>query len=355
MSFEEQLKELKKNIDKKLELFFSRIKTKNDFISFSYKRIKDYILMGGKRLRPAALIMAYKGFGGDEEQIYDTALSVEFLHNSTLIHDDVMDEDDTRRNRDSIHKIMKDYFLKSTKEINYDGPLFNKASSRFAVSNAICDGNLLYSLGGLFLLNSHFELELMNRALKVYHNACRIVNQGQLLDFFSELKNSTERDYLKMIEQKTGNLFKASTEIGAILAGANNEQIEILAKYAINIAVAFQLQDDIMDISSEMKKGHAIGSDIKKGKKTLLVIKTLEKASKSQREILLNTMGNGNATEEELKKAIEIITNSGALSYVRMLANRKIVEAKEHIRKTSLNDKSLEFFNGFANFMLERR
>ena len=354
MSFEEQFKELRKEIDKRLELFFSRIKAKDDFISFNYKNIKNYISGGGKRLRPAALIMAYRGFGGDEEGIHDAALCVEFLHNSTLIHDDIMDEDDKRRNRDSVHKVMKDLFLKNSKEINYQGALFNRASSRFAVSNAICDGNLLYCFGELSLLNSHFSLELVGRALKAYSNAYRIVNQGQLLDIYSELQNADERSYLKMIEQKTGNLIKASVGIGAILAGANNEQIEILSRYAINIAVAFQLQDDIIDISSEMKKGHELGSDLRKGKKTLLVIKALEKASKGQREVLLNVMGNGNANDADIKKAIEIIRNGGALDYVRMLANKKIMEAKEHLRQTSLNDKALEFFNGFADFMLER-
>ncbi len=355
MSFEEQLKELKIRIDKRLELFFSMVKARDDFISFSYKNIKDYLSSGGKRLRPAALIMAYNGFGGDEEEIYDAALSVEFLHNSTLIHDDIMDEDESRRNKDSIHKFMRDYFLKSSKEINYNGPLFNKASSRFAVSNAICNGNLLYSLGELFLLNSHFDTDLVSRALKVYSNAYRIVNQGQLMDIFFELRDASERNYLKMIEQKTGNLFKACTEIGAVLAGANNEQTEILAKYAINIAVAFQLQDDIMDISPEMKKGHELGSDIKKGKKTLLVIKALEKASKSQRGILMSAIGNESATEDEIKKTIGIIKSSGAVDYVMMLAHKKIVEAKGHLRKTSLNDKSMKFFDGFADFMMERR
>lgn len=352
MSFEEQLKELKSRIDERLELFFNGIKTKDDFISFNYERIKDFILTGGKRLRPAALIMAYKGFNGDEEGIYDAALSVEFLHNSTLIHDDIMDEDDTRRGKDGVHKAMRDYFLKSSKEVNYNGPLFNKASSRFAVSNAICDGNLLYPLGESFLLNSNFDLRLINKALKVYSNAYRTVNQGQLLDIFFELKNVSERNYLKMIGQKTGNLFKASVGIGAVLANANNEQIELLSEYAMNIAVAFQLQDDIMDFS--VRKGHGVGSDIRKGKKTLLVIKALEKANRGQREILLNTLGNKNADEEEINKAVDVIKFIGAFDYVRDLANKKIVEAKKYLAKTSLNDESLEFFNGFADFMLRR-
>jgi len=110
-----------------------------------------------------------------------------------------------------------------------------------------------------------------------------------------------------------------------------------------------------MDISSEMRKGHELGSDIKKGKKTLLVIKALEKASKNQRDILMSTIGNESATEDEIKKTIEIIKSSGAVDYVMMLAHKKIVEAKGHLMKTSLNDKSMEFFNGFADFMMERK
>ena len=355
MSFEEQLNELRAKIDKRLELFFRKIRAKNDFISFNYNNINRYITGGGKRLRPAAMVMAYKGFGGKEEEIYDAALSVELLHNSTLIHDDIMDEDESRRGKDSVHKAMRDYFLKNSKELNYNGPLFNKASSRFAASSAICDGNLLYSLGSLFLLNSNFDLMLVNKAMKAYSNAYRIVNQGQLLDIFFELKETQEKDYLNMIEQKTGNLFKASAEIGAILANASNEQTERLAKYAMNAALAFQLQDDIMDISSEMGKGHKLGSDLMKGKKTLLVIKALEKASKRQRETLLKALGNGNANEEQIKDAINIIKATGALDYVKFLANTKIMEAKENLKRIGLNKESLEFFGGFADFMLERK
>lgn len=355
MNFEGQLNELKANIDKRLELFFRKIRAKNDFISFNYNNISRHIIGGGKRLRPAALVMAYKGYGGNNEEIYDAALSVEFLHNSTLIHDDIMDEDESRRGKDSVHKAMRDYFLKNSKEADYNGPLFNKASSRFAVSSAICDGNLLYSLGSLFLLNSNFDLMLVNKAMKAYSNAYRIVNQGQLVDCFFELKEAKETDYINMIEQKTGNLFKASAEIGAVLADANNEQTERLAKYAMNAALAFQLQDDIMDISSEMGKGHKLGSDLIKGKKTLLVIKALEKASKRQRENLLKALGNGNANEEEIKGAIYVIKATGALDYVKFLANTKIMEAKEHLKGAGLNKESLGFFGGFADFMLERK
>jgi len=355
MSFEEQLNELKNDLNKRLELFFAKIKAKNKFIDLTYKALASYMIGGGKRLRPAALVMAYKGFGGLDDEIYDIALSVEFVHNSTLIHDDVMDEDSLRRNKLTIHEIMRKSFLKSYEDKDHKGTLFNKLSSRFAATNAVCDGNILYSLGSLFLSSSRLDAVLVQKALKVYSNAYRVINQGQIMDTLFELKEKiTEEDYLAMIEQKTGELFEASVKIGAILAGANEREIELISEYVLLISVAFQIQDDIIDISSEMNKGHELGSDIKKGKKTLLIIKALEKARSKDKKFLEETIKNKNANDEEVQRAIEIIKSSSALEYCRRLALEKINGAKRVLEKVGLKKEAYDFFYGLADFVLDR-
>ncbi len=355
MSFE-QLNDLKISVNKRLELFFAKIKAKDKFVDLTYKALASYVMGGGKRLRPALLVMAYKGFGGLDEEIYDVALSVEFMHNSSLIHDDVMDEDGLRRNKLTIHEVMRKSFLKSYEDKDHSGALFNKLSSKFAATNAICDGNILSSLGSLFLSSSRMDALLVQKALKVYSNSYRVINQGQIMDALLEVKERvTEQDYLAMIEQKTGELFKASVKIGAILAGANEGEIELISEYAMLIAIAFQLQDDIMDISIEMNKGHELGSDIKKGKKTLLVIRAMDAARSKDKKILAGIINDKNASDEDIKSAVEIIKYSGAIDYCRRMASGKIHDAKRILTKVGLKKDAYDFFCGLADYVLERK
>lgn len=348
MNFEQTLTFYRKKINEELELLFNnKINNTDDFINFVSHKIKEYVLCGGKRLRPILLIMAYKALGGTNQEINKAALSIELLHNSTLVHDDIMDEDEKRRNKPTINKIMKAHFLKTNKETNYNGLLFNKSSSRFSVSNAICAGNLLYSFGESCLANINFNAQSVKKALNVYSKAYTIVNNGQILDTLFELKDVKENEYLRMIEQKTANLFKASVAIGASLANASKEQITLLENYALNFGIAFQLQDDLID--TKKSKGRKLGTDIKKGKKTLLVIKALEKANTEQRKILLDILGKENASEEEINKVIEIFKETEAIDYVKELANKKIKESKEQIKKSNIKEK--EFFNKIADII----
>lgn len=353
MNFEDQLKELKGKLDKRLELFFAKIKARDKFLDFSYKTLASY-MRSGKRLRAASLVMVYQGFGGLNKEIYDIALSVEFMHNSTLIHDDVMDEDTSRRNRPTMHELMRKYFLKYCDDKASDGPLFNKVSSRFAATNAICGGTILFSLGSLFLSSSSLDPALVQKALKCYSNAGRLVNQGQIMDTLFEIKDATEKDYIDMIEQKTADLFKASFKIGAILAGVNDKEVELISEYARLIAIAFQIQDDIMDISEDMNKGHEIGSDIKNGKKTLLVIKALEKSRKKDKDFLSKVLKTKDADQDDIKRSISIIKNSGSLDYCRKFALEKAYQAKRCLEKISLNKEAYDFFSGLTDFVVNR-
>jgi len=356
MIFEQKLLELKIILDKKLEIFFAKIKAKDLFIDHSYKVLSNYVMDGGKRIRPAALIMAYQGFGGSDDEIYDIALSVEFMHNSTLVHDDIMDEDSLRRNKPTIHESMRKWFLKSHQDKNHSGTLFNGAASRFAATAAICDGNVLLSLGSLLLSSSKLDAVLVRKALRTYSNAYRIINQGQIMDTLLELNEVVkEEDYLAMAEQKTGELFKASVKIGAILAGADETDIESISNYAGLIATSFQIQDDIMDINPKMNKGHEIGSDIRKGKKTLLMIKSLELARSRDRKLLAEIMTKNNATDEEVQTAIEIINQSGALGYCNRIASDNSFEAKKILGRIGLKKEAFDFFSGLADFVVERK
>lgn len=351
MNFEETLKKYNGVIDGELESFFDKKigEAENSFLKLNYSFIRDFVLNGGKRLRPISLIMAYNAVNSEDENLaYVPCLSVELMHNSTLVHDDVMDEDEFRRGKSTIYAHFKEWFLK-----NYDedkgSVLFNNVSSRFAVSNAILCGNMLLSLGYSALA----EID-SKKACVVYNKAYNVVNDGQSMDVLASFRSVSEKEYFDMIEKKTAALFVASVEIGAILGNASQDKIDNLTSYALNAATAFQIKDDIIDISSEMKKGHELGSDIKKGKKTLMVIKALELADEKDKKIILDVLGKEDSSLEEINSVIDILNSSGAVEYADKTAKEKIKTAKEYLKKAEISKESFEFFDKLADYMVER-
>ncbi len=338
-------RELKRFLSKELE------KLDNEFLRYQYKLIIDNVLAGGKRLRPIALIMAYNSVTGKRSKnIIPVSLSVELLHSSTLVHDDIMDEDDYRRNKKTIHRLVKEYFIENYHEQHYKGPLFSDKSSRFAVTIAVVCGNILKSLGTKCLIGSG------DRALSLYQRAYKIVNDGQAMDTFFEIKEKVgEREYFEMIKKKTGNLFKESVLIGAVLGNAKKKQLEYLGKFAELVAVAFQLYDDIMDISPHLSKGHELGSDIKDGKKTLLVIKALELGNAKQKKHVLKCLGNRKVSRKDLDLTIEVLHTTGAVSYVQKIAEKYVSESKKFLKKAKLSKNGEQFFIEFADYLIARK
>jgi len=345
----------KKMIDEKLAASLKDNES-NEFLKTNHSTLKNFIAAGGKRLRPVAMLMAYKGVGGKKENdMILPSLSVELFHNSTLVHDDVMDEDLLRRGHKSVHERIRDEFLKASRERLYKGPLFDRQSSRFAVTNAICGGNILLSLGCLLLQKAPADEARIKKAVEVYHNAYVEVNKGQMLDSMLETnKNAAEDDYFDMVGKKTGTLFSAAVRLGALFGGGTEKQVDDLSRFVFKTAIAFQLQDDILDISVKSKKGHEFASDIKKGKTTLLVIKTLENGSEQEKNDLLNAMGKHDASQEELHRAVDALYSSKAVKYAKDKAKELINEGKSHLEKASLTEEAYCFFNSFADMMLRR-
>lgn len=356
--FKEIASKHKKEVDSEIKKFFIEKRKDKNLSSFFIKNIstiEQFVMNGGKRLRPIALIAAYKGFGGTEN-VLRASLSVEFFHNCTLIEDDIMDEDDLRRNKPTVYKVLKNEYLKKHKEKKYKGPLFNRESSKSAVSNSILFGNILYSLGNNCIAESEFNAEAKSEAQRIFNEAFVIVNDGQLLDLkLEKKKRASEKDYVEMAEKKTANLVRACVEIGGVLADAPKKQRDALSKYAMNVTLAFQIADDLMDINPESKKGHELGSDIKEGKKTLLVIKALEKARGKNKKSLLKVLGKSNASRRQIKKAIEIIHTSGAVDYCKQFAEKKVRTGKQWLKKAGLETEYEFFFSELADFFIERK
>jgi geranylgeranyl diphosphate synthase, type I len=349
--FREFLETQRNETDRHLDVFFRNQESTNPLISYCYTLMKDYV-SGGKRLRPVALILAYNASGGKDRKIYLPAVALELHHTYSMILDDIMDEDDYRRGKPAIHKSLKDYFLKYFKEENYDGSLFSRKSSRFAVSYGIMLGNLTNILSKKAILESGFADRIVGWALKATEGTDELLYHGQMMDLFMEYADATEESYLEMIKLKTGLLFGLSLELGSLLAGADESRQHLFRKFGISFATSFQLQDDLLDLAGS--KGHEIGSDIRKGKKTLLMIKTLEKAGIEQKKYIMK-VSKSKAGSDEIKKVIQIMESTGSVDYCRKLALSKNQEAKAQLDKLGLDTYYTKMFSEFTDYMLERK
>ncbi|MEM3374343.1 MAG: polyprenyl synthetase family protein [Candidatus Woesearchaeota archaeon] len=370
--FNQEFEKFLTNDLKKFEKNLSISKTNKKHLTFFYELIKDYALNNGKRLRPIFLILTYKIYSkkvnsNREDSIKKILLpsfAIELIHTYSLILDDIMDEDEFRRNKKTVYKKVKDYYLENFKEINYNGSLFNKRSNKFANSFSIMLGNLTRILATECLINSDFSSQQKLKAIKLLEETDKLIYQGQMLDILFEniTYNNTsfisEKDYIKMIVLKTGVLFSLCFELGLLLAHNNQKnfsnnknlinQIEKIKKASLYWAIAFQINDDILDIDMNNKKGHEIGSDLKKQKKTLLLIKALDILKKNNDndkiKFLLNL--NPDSSNEEIKKAIQII-NETSLSYVKNLKDRYYKNSKKLFKETRLH----EIFNFLEKFI----
>ena len=338
----------KVKINIELENFLSRKinSAENPILKSHYIKIKDFVLRDGKRIRPLISLMSYNAIKGNiPDKNFLPVISSELLHAGTLIQDDIMDEDSLRRNEPSMHKVMQDIFNEEYNIKSSVGDIFKEPSVRFGVSMAILHGNILFTLGEKCLLQADIFPDKKKILLEEYNDALRVVNEGQILDItFALMQDIDEEDYVEMVCKKTAGLFEYSAFSGALLAGGNKEQIKILTDVVKSIAIVFQINDDVLDITDSSAKGHSLGSDIKKGNMTLPIIFALKNADRKQREILSDVLGSNAASQENIKKAIEIIKITGAVEYCKKFAEKEIKKVKAILDKNINKFKDLEFF-----------
>jgi len=353
MSKLESLKILKKEFDRELENAFDEAiadaKKKDIFIFEALRYVKKVAMTGGKRLRPAFMYYGYLAANGKEkEKIIKTAISIEFIHSFLLIHDDIIDRDVKRHNLDTVNfrysKIGRKLFKVE------DGV-------HFGDSMAIIIGDMINALGNKILFNSKFKAENIIKALIKLQDiiSCTVIGEAQ--DVYIEYRGkTTETEVLKMYENKTAKYtIEGPLHLGAILAGANEEILANLSRYAIPIGVAFQIQDDILGIfGSEEKLGKTVGADIIEGKQTILVVKAKEKANKNQSKILNSLLGKKDLTKAEAKEFQNIIRETGALAYANDLAKSLIEKSKKELENLKINREAKNFLLEVADFMVER-
>ena len=284
---------------------------------------------GGKMLRPALTLITADAVGGNRDNAVKTAAAIELIHTFSLIHDDIMDKDDMRRGMPSVHKV-------------------------WGEDLAILAGDTLFSKAFEIIITSQGTTsEQNNKALATVAEACVKICEGQALDMgFEERFDVDEEEYMEMIFKKTGALIAAATKAGAIMGGASDEVIEAMYEYGRLIGLAFQIQDDYLDIDADEETlGKPIGSDIAKGKMTIIAIKGVASDESGR---FLEILKDENNSDAEIAEAVEILTECGAIEYARNLAQESVVKAKEVLEV--LDDSEFkQILSDIADFVLERK
>lgn len=347
------IKNYKEKIDKRLRIFIKNRIKKVDKISPVAKEMMEYILeynlRGGKRIRPILTIFGYKTCGGKNiNAIIDAALAVELMESFLLIHDDIMDQDELRRGYLTMHKIYENKCKRNYK---------SKDAKRFGESMAMIAGDIVAIMGNEAILNSNFPIENKLKAIDKFNSSVINTCFGQAIDVKSGYEETTtEKDIKRLYELKTAiYTFEGPLFIGALLAGASKSQLNSLKQYAMPLGKAFQYQDDILGLYGTKKKiGKPIGSDIKEGKKTLLILKALEKTNKSDSKFIKNCLGNENITLNDIKKIRKIVKDTGSLDYSKLKAKNYVKKSKKMIITADLNKSGKEFLLDLADFVINR-
>jgi len=322
----EILKKYSESIDKEINKSLVTIDPK------SLRQASEHLIKaGGKKLRPSLVVLACEAVGGKPENALKTAAAMELIHTFSLIHDDIMDKDDLRRGEPSVHVLWGEPMA-----ILAGDTIFSKAFDTILET-------------GINDVSSARVLE----ALKTVVDSCIKICEGQACDMgFEEKFDVKEKEYLNMIYKKTAALIAAATRSGAILGGGNPEQVEALSEYGRLIGMAFQIQDDYLDVVSDAEEiGKPAGSDIVEGKMTLMVVHTIEKASSEDKEKLISILKSG--SEDQVEEAIALFEKYGSIEYTHNIALNNVEQAKELLNILD-DSESKDALLHIADFVLER-
>ncbi len=273
-----------------------------------YDAARHLLMAGGKRLRPAISMISCESVSGNINNVMPLAISIELIHNFSLVHDDIMDKSKMRRNIPTVHSI-------------YGEP------------TAIIAGDLLFVKSFEVLHNLSGDNSIFKKLNSKIINGIIEVCEGQQLDMEFEKRNDvTEKEYLNMIKKKTSALFMLAAEGGSIAGGGTIEENKSLRDYGKNLGLAFQIRDDFLDISSDIDiLGKDIGNDIRNGKKTLIAVHSLNNASGSNKKLIDKIFGNSKASQNEVKKVYNLFNEIGSVEYARNKSYKYCDEAKKSI------------------------
>ena len=292
--------------------------------------VKYIFSIGGKRLRPVMALMACNLFSDKIDDAVIPATGLEVFHNFTLVHDDIMDQSSLRRNFQTVH-------------VKWD------------INQAILSGDVMAFIANECFLQT--PRNCMHQVFRVFNKAAVEVCVGQQLDIdFEKATIVSQEEYLRMIELKTAVLIAASFKIGAIIGGAEEKDSDLLYEFGRNLGLAFQIQDDLLDIYGEMRLfGKTSGGDIVANKKTFLLVKALEIATGVQLKQLKKLISTMNADPDvKVKKVVELYDQLNIKTITENLANDYIASACNLLEKIAVDEKRKKELTLLANSLIGR-
>lgn len=295
-----------------------------------YAPIKYVLSMGGKRIRPTLMLLAYNLFKDDPETILSSACALETYHNYTLLHDDLMDNADVRRGQPTVHK---------------------KWNANLAVLSG--DSMLVLAYQRMTKCDSHLA-----EVLRLFTETALEIGEGQQMDMEFETRNDVrEEEYIEMIRLKTSVLLACAMKIGALLADAPADDADNLYRFGEKIGLAFQLQDDYLDVYGDPAVfGKAIGGDIVSNKKTYMLINAFNRADNAQRAELERWV---RATDFDRQEKVKAVTGLYDEMGIDRLAQQKIAgyfnESKTYLDRVGVSDERKSELMRYAQRMMKRR
>jgi len=281
-----------------------------------YDAAGHLIVHGGKRLRPYMVIRSCQILKGKVSKAMPAASAVEMVHNFTLVHDDIMDNDEMRHGVPTVHK-------------------------KFGMPIAILAGDVLFSKAYQVITESKLSTNATTQLVSRLAKACVDVCEGQLLDvkMAEEKKIPTQAEYITMIDKKTAALFDVSCAMGAICATNKAKDISNLSSFGRNLGIAFQITDDLIGVMGDPKvTKKPVGNDLREGKKSLPILMAIKLAKGKDKKTIIKAFGNSKVTRNDLNKAVDVIRSLGIEENVR----------KQALKYAEKADKSLARYTGSA-------
>jgi geranylgeranyl pyrophosphate synthase len=317
-----------------------------------YENVKEYMTRGGKRLRPVLVVVGHKAVNekADAEKLYRAACSVEILHNGSLLHDDLIDHDETRRGGKTFHATYRDLIL--------ERGAGRDTADNYGMTMAILGGDSLINLGAQAITSANLDPDVGMKCQHLYQTAFQDLVDGVLLEMHMvKDPDATAEAYLEMVRMKTAVLFDKSLVMGATIARASEAQIEALKEFGVKVGQAFQVQDDILgSFGDEEKTGKSTSGDIREGKKTMLVFEAYCRSTPEQRQILDDLLGKDGMTEQEVGQVRSVFRDSGALEACQQMMDYLLTAGQKALDKASppFSPRYKEFMVAMSDFLIQR-
>lgn len=353
---EEQIKDFKRRVDAEIERFLD-----NEFLENKQKGspgeileaidfARNYILRGGKRLRPFLFYYSYSlsDEKGDEEEILKISVALEFLHTYFLIHDDIIDCDSLRHGGLAMHS----QYTESYKSRVGDTDL-----RHFGVSMAIVVGDLVSSWVYKIILDANFDVKKKIEAMRKIAEITSDTLAGEMIDQTLGASDSFDENLIFRVgDYKTARYTVAAPlELGAVLSGADQEEIDYILRFSVPLGIAFQTKDDVIGLFGDEKKtGKPVGSDIKEGKKTLLISYAFTHLGEDDKKFLLACLGNKHLEEGAVTEIRQIVESSGSLAYANAKIEELSVLFKNNLRENEELFKKYAFMEDLSSLLLKR-